>query len=94
MSHILRHAHHLDAEKMTTSSMRGWLLAAMLVLAVIFALSSLREPAQDLPISSATATVPAAKSLLQDGLAPGQAPTEPALRQEDLDMTSLRPHGG
>ena len=94
MSHILRHGHRFDSEMLTASSMRGWLLTAMLVLAVIFALVSLSEPpAQALPGPSATPTGTEAK-LLGAEITPVHAPSEPALGQEDFDMTGLRPHGG
>jgi hypothetical protein len=65
----------------------------MLALAVTVGIASLDPPSEQvLPASSVSSSVTEAKLL--EVVAPVRASTEPALREEDLDMTSLRPHGG
>ena len=94
MSHILQHTHRFAAGKFTASATPRWLLITMLALAITVGITSLNQPSEQvLPAPSVSSSVTEAK-LLEVDLAPVRAPTEPALREEDLDMTSLRPHGG
>lgn len=95
MSHLVQHQFRFAPEKITPSATKAWFVFAALALAATFGFTSLIEPsAQATPPSSPGAPKAREAQPLKLDLAPVRALTEPALREEDLDMTSLRPHGG
>lgn len=94
MSHFIQHTFRFVPMKGTSSPTTAWLLIATLVLAAIFGLSSLIEPSAQASSPSTAATKATEFQPTKLDLTPIRALTEPALREEDLNMTSLRPHGG
>ena len=95
MNHILQRTFDAPVGKVITSATAAWLLGAMLVLAVIVGVSALDRndrPPQARSLAS-NPTVETTKPTKVD-YSPARLPTEPTLTEEDMGMTSLRPHGG
>jgi hypothetical protein len=97
MNHILQRTFDATPGKGVTSTAAAWLVGAMLVLAVIVGMAALHRnvgPSQARSLASNTTVTTMVPKPRKIDESPARLPTEPALTEEDIGMTRLRPHGG
>jgi hypothetical protein len=97
MNHILQRTFDATAGKVVTSATAAWLAGAVLLLAVIVGMAALdrnddASQARSLASNTTVTTTFPKPGKVDDSAA--RLPTEPSLTEEDIGMTSLRPHGG